>query len=90
MQVIVLRALRTKLSEALAQVHAAASLLHLRTSKASFSDGDLDPSLLLDVARSNIEQCASMTTKVCKLVFLNVACQSCSGSGKFRGLLGHT
>ena len=64
LQVIVLRALRTKLAEALAQVHAAASLLHLRSSKASMTENDLKPALLLDLAKHNIDQCTSMTAKV--------------------------
>ena len=64
LQVIVLRALRTKLAEALAQVHAAASLLHLRAPKKALQNGDLHPQLLLDLAEQNIHQCAAMTAKV--------------------------
>jgi len=62
--VIVLRALQSKLAEALAQVHAAASLLHLRAAKASVAGDGLEPSLLLDLARNIIHECASTTAKV--------------------------
>lgn len=64
LQVIVLRALRTKLAESLAQVHAAASLLHLKPPKKTLQNGDLQPRLLLDLAKQNIDQCAAMTSKV--------------------------
>ena len=73
MQVIVLRALRTKLAESLAQVHAAASLLHLRAPKKSLQNGDLQPRLLLDLAKQNINQCAAMTAKVCFILPLSTS-----------------
>jgi len=61
----VLRALRSKLAEALAQVHAAASLLHLRSAKSSVAEeGQVEPGVLLETARNNIHECATVTAKV--------------------------
>ena len=62
-QVIVLRALRSKLAEALAQVHAAASLLHLQSATAT-ADGMPDPSELSRVAGQAVCNCAVLTAKV--------------------------
>lgn len=73
---IVLRDLRAKLAESLAQVHAAASLLHLKAAKVRDSESgeDFDPQLLERIARQAIQDSCTSTAKARSIL----ACSRCS------------